>query len=502
MKSPVISRCRHSRSGNPERGITMILVAISLVAIIAMAALSIDVVTLYLAREEAQRSADAAALAAARVLSVSGITGDTIPTTDTVSWAAICGATGTATQTAQAVGIQNGIGNISPSTVAVTYAAGGASSGDCSTLPAAFSVNPMVTVQVTRPSLPTFFSRIWGNTGNNVSATATAEAFNPSDSGNVGNGSTGTITPVLPRCVKPWVVPNHDPFNPGANGNGTLCDQQDRFTHLTTPCHPLVDRTTGAIIHQGISTGGAGSSGTIGETFWLVLDCQHNPGTCQLRGSSVQPRANYVSGASSVKPAPSLLYVPGQVTTPVVAVPSCTTGDPFEEAIEGCDQSINYQCGSPLANAVDLTRNPGAFATPLTTNGVQCLTGQTDATDVTNASGQDQLSPFGAPSTYPFSILAGTSTPLAGLSGKPVSISNSIVSLPIYDSSAVNVNNDATTNVTFVGFLQVFINAVDQYGNVNVTVLNVAGCSNGTGDPLGSPALGSSPVPVRLITPP
>jgi len=34
------------------------LVAIAMVAIIAMAALSIDVVTLYLAREEAQRSAD------------------------------------------------------------------------------------------------------------------------------------------------------------------------------------------------------------------------------------------------------------------------------------------------------------------------------------------------------------------------------------------------------------------------------------------------------------
>jgi hypothetical protein len=53
-----------------------------------------------------------------------------------------------------------------------------------------------------------------------------------------------------------------------------------------------------------------------------------------------------------------------------------------------------------------------------------------------------------------------------------------------------------------VGFLQVFINAVDQYGNVDVTVLNVAGCSNGTGDRVGSPVTGSSPVPVRLITPP
>ena len=54
----------------------MVLVAIAMVAIISIAALSIDVITLYVAREEAQRSADAAALAAARVISISGMTGD------------------------------------------------------------------------------------------------------------------------------------------------------------------------------------------------------------------------------------------------------------------------------------------------------------------------------------------------------------------------------------------------------------------------------------------
>jgi len=53
-----------------------------------------------------------------------------------------------------------------------------------------------------------------------------------------------------------------------------------------------------------------------------------------------------------------------------------------------------------------------------------------------------------------------------------------------------------------VGFLQVFINGVDQYGNVDVTVLNVSGCSNGGSQPVGSAVAGTSPVPVRLITPP
>ena len=47
-----------------------------MVAMIAMALRSIDVVTLYLAKEEAQRSEDAAGLAAARLISLSGITGE------------------------------------------------------------------------------------------------------------------------------------------------------------------------------------------------------------------------------------------------------------------------------------------------------------------------------------------------------------------------------------------------------------------------------------------
>jgi hypothetical protein len=49
---------RHQRHDgrHGERGLTMVLVSIAMVAIIAMAALSTDVVTLYLAREEASRS--------------------------------------------------------------------------------------------------------------------------------------------------------------------------------------------------------------------------------------------------------------------------------------------------------------------------------------------------------------------------------------------------------------------------------------------------------------
>jgi Flp pilus assembly protein TadG len=482
---------KSTRSGlslNRERGITMVLVAVAMVAIIAMAALSIDVVTLYLAREEAQRSADAAALAAARVLSVSGITGTADPATNNASWVAICGGSSSvASQTAQAVGIQNGVGSGPPTTVNVTYSAGGSGpSSTCAGLPAAFAVNPMVTVQVTRASLPTFFSRIWGRAGNSVSATATAEAFNPSNSGNVGNGPTGTITAVLPRCVKPWVVPNRDPLNsPGCPPSGP------------GQCQPLVDLADGSIKHAGISLNGTGGNGVIGENIWLVPDCQYSGATCSWYNAP--PQAN-VAASGRIQGPPNLQYLPGIVNTASTAAPSCTGASAYQRAITGCDQSTNYQCGVQDRNTLDLSENP-AFSHD-TRDAVQCLIHEGDAFDP-QPDGQDTLNPYAAPSSFPFEILAGSSTPLSGLAGKPISSSNSIVSLPIYDDTKV-LNPTGQTTVTFVGFLQVFINAVDPNGNINVTILNVSGCSNGNGpDPVGpGPALGSSPVPIRLITPP
>lgn len=486
MKKTFVSR---SREHDGEHGMTMILVAAAMVAIIGMAVLSIDVVTLYLAKEEAQRSADAAALAAARLLSVSGITGD--PANLTSNWGAVCGASGAATLVAQAVAAQNIVGNQVAPTVAVTYSAGsagtvGPGNSDCTNLSSsAFGVNPMVTVKVTQTGLPNFFSRIWSRSGNSISATATAEAFNPSGSGSSGNQTSGTITPVQPRCVKPWVVPNLDPLNP---------------VGCTIGCAGFVDRASGVIQHQGISLNGGGT-GVIGEKFWLVPDCQHgNPNYCN---PLTQPQANYpVSGFTP--PPPNLLGLPGQVGTLVTAIPSCSSGDPYEEAIEGCDSPTNYQCGVLNANAVDLTKhNPGVNSM---TNAVQCLIHQTDSTNLTSSSGQDYLKTtgtFGAPSAYPFQILAGSSNPLgAGLADTPITSSDSIVSLPIYDQFAVpNPTANAVTNVTFIGFLQVFINAVDGYGNRLVTVLNVSGCGNGT-NATGRPIHGSSPVPIRLITPP
>ncbi len=499
MRRPLIARSsRTAREREDERGVTMILVAVAMVAIIAMAALSIDVVTLYLAREEAQRSADGAALAAAKIISVSGLTGD--PTNSGNNWVKVCGpdngTDGLATRIAKAVASQDAVGGLAATTVNVTYSGGtggtmGAGSADCTTLSgSAFGVNPLVTVQLTRSNLPSFFSRIWGNTGNQISATATAEAFNPSNSGTVGNQATGTIIPVQPRCVKPWVIANRNPL-------ATFpCEETGQ-----PACDPLVNLATGQIQHPGVSLGGTTTStGIIGETFWLTPDCRiTNPSTCTLRSNTAQ--ANWVGiGAPFIKGPPNLLYVPGQVGTTPIAVPSSCGGDAYQDAIVGCDQPTNYSCGVPPAsasfpNAVDVSINPVTE----TVAGVQCLTHQTNPNDLSSSSGQDTLNPFAAPAAYPFEIVAGSGN-ANGVSGTPVSTSSSIVSLPIYDNTTT-LNAAGQTQVTFVGFLQVFINAVDAYGNINVTILNVAGCGNGS-SPVGTQQVGNSPVPVRLITPP
>lgn len=480
MNKALICRSQIRRS---EAGVTMILVAICMVAIIAMAALSIDVVTLYLARMEAQRTADTAALAAARVISVSGITGDTIA--DTTSWQAICGTTGIATQTAQAVASQT-VQNASP-TVTVNYSSQGSSTGvsDCSALTSAFAINPTVIVQVTRSGMPTLFSRIWSRNTNSVSATAMAEAFNPSDSASIASG--GELIPVAPRCVKPWMVPNLDPLHTAAPG--------------------FVDPSSGQIKNPGISLSGLGGNGVIGERFLLIPDCLHHiSGYCSLRDNP--PLANHppngVGGSIPGTPANNVEYLPGETVNSSVAVPSAAVGGSlFEQAIAGCDETTVYECGvpsSPSGNQIDLT---GPNPSNDTMDGVMALIHEGNANpNGGQPTGQDTFSPYALPSVYPFEILAGSNSPLVagGLAlNTKISTSNSIVAVPIIAPPAT-LTPGATNPVTIVGFLQVFINGVDQYGNVDVLVLNVSGCGNGT-NPTGTAVAGSSPVPVRLITP-
>jgi len=477
-----VRRLEHSK----ERGVTMVLVAIAMVAIIAMAAMSIDLVTLYLAREESQRTADAAALASARVLSVAGPTSTGDP--GATYWPPICGGTNSwSTQAAAAVAAQNSV-NGRPSTVTVMYSDGSVSNADCSTLGPAFGVNPMVTVQISPASIPSFFSRIWGSTSSSVSATATAEAFNPSGSDRTGVATNGVVTPVQPRCVKPWIVPNREPL-------GGTCSPGPP----TNTCPNIVSLTDGRIRNAGVSTDGSGDNGIVGEQFFLVADCVTGSSPCAITpiGSADNPPvANSTVFGTGL--GGRLDYLPGAVIGPAAAVPSCaSSGTAYESAVAGCDQTTVYQCGLqvPLSgnpNQIDLSENPGGAAGD-TAMGLACLL--TNSTTLP-LDGQDQL----RSTSYPFVAFAGDANPLR-ISG-PIANSNSIMTLPIYDDTAGGgtINTTGTTNVTIVGFLQVFVNDVDPNGNVQVTVMNVAGC--GSNAFTNAPVNSNSPIPIRLITPP
>jgi Flp pilus assembly protein TadG len=471
MKSTAVHRIRPlPPPRNGESGVTIVLVAAAMVAIMGMAALSIDVATLYLANAEAQRSADAAALAAARVLSISGMTGDPSNSAAgaiTNPWQQACAL---ATSVATAVASQNTMGGVTLNTsqISVTYP-NNSDTATCTGTTPKFGVNPLVTVKVQRTDLPTFFARIWGRTGASVSATATAEAFNSSDSGDV--AVTGKIIPVQPRCVKPWVVPNKDPGNaPGSCTGG---------------CPPFVNNSDGSISTAGIRVNNAGT-GVIGRTFNLFADC-NLAGEC-VNGDDtvVSPGAN-VSGSVGK---PNLQYIPGQLPASFTAVPSCAVGSDFQEAVAGCDQTTVYQCGiDDQTNTVDLGQDNVGSDSALAG---RCLIGATgDGLDM----GQDSLDP----SSYPYKIKAGSANPLGLSPDSVITSSNSIVSFPIYDNTGPTIRGNGTSPVTIIGFLQVFINYVDTTNNfVNVTVLNVAGCGNGTNS--GTPVSGTSPVPVRLIT--
>jgi len=474
MLPPLIRRTRKNVGPcSRQRGFTMALVAITMVAIISMAALSIDLGTLYQAKAEAQRAADAAALAAAQVISTSGITGD--PGNSGNSWQPACGgSTSLATLAATNVANQNLIGGNVPSTVTVYYgtSAGVGTATSCIGAGAGFGVNPVVQVYVQQAKLPTFFARIFslipGGTFSNsgVSATAAAEAFNPSGT------SASTMIPVQPRCVKPWMVPNQDP------GHGAAS---------------FVTASTGSLTTSGIST-----TGVIGETFSLVPDCLSGGGRRRPCTVANTPQANGAAGAGNLD------YVPGQVSSSSIAVAanskitSCSdaTRNDYTKAVAGCDQTTIYACGVSGSNTVDLSENPGPFRND-SVNAAACLINA-------GGSGPDQGQDILSPATYPFQINAGTNSalPSAGIaSGSQITSSPSIVSLPIYDST-VAINPTGTTSVTVVGFLQVFINNVNSgAGAINVTVMNVAGCGNAVGTGTTS-VYGTSPVPVRLITPP
>ncbi|HVO79606.1 MAG TPA: pilus assembly protein TadG-related protein [Terriglobales bacterium] len=416
----------------PESGQTILLVAASLVAILAMAALAIDVVTLYTARSEAQRAADAAAIAAAKMLADTGLT------TDPCNAALATTAQTLATQQATVVAQQNRVAGLAAQTINVTFPNYSAGAG----CPNAFGVNPQVTVNLQRTGLPTFFARLWSSTLASVSASATAEAYNPSNSSTV---VAGPVAPVAPRCAKPLLLPNEDPNHAGQH---------------------FVDPTTGAIANRGLS-------GVVNNLLTLTSGCQPGFPTC-----NVNPNPPAAGTYVPLMMSPSALHI----------CPSCGSALSGFASDLACCNAFALQCGQQYN--LDLSVDPDGAGGAAQTGG-QCLIHQSPG------NGQDTVDA----TQIPPEITAGDNNPfVAGgtvAAGDAITNSDSIVMLPLFDDT---IPFTGTGPVTIIGYLQVFIVDVDGTGTVHARVLNVIGCGNSL---TGPPVQGSgASVPVRLIQQP
>jgi hypothetical protein len=428
----------------------IILVAVVMLFVVgAMAALSIDVVTIYATRSEAQLAADGAALAGARTLANSGMTSN--PTDALLTSNAEILASEVATQVARS----NTVGGrpLAAGEVLVTFPNGGSPG---------FGTNPHVTVAVQETNVPTFFARIWGSSLVTVGASATAEAYNPSGANALG---VANPAPVAPVCVKPWLLPNLDPTTGGA-------------TTIFTPA-------SGAITNTGLL-----GYNTLAVASRLHLACGA-PGTGKTTDCLLP-----------LPPPIAWQYYPGDpgpasFPPPTQALPTCAPAltFPYEESIAGCIQR-------PIAcnSQVSIDTPPDNTRRTQTARAVNCLTHSA-------ANKGDQVDTAAAPSP-PFQFLAGNDNPIAGLAGSDVTVSDSLVTVPVFDVGAGPGFAVPANPVTIVGFVQLFLNPDGiatlpfgpNRGYVNTTVINMAGCGAGfTGTPiLGN---GASPVAVRLISP-
>lgn len=477
-------RNKSNRQRWGDRGAMLLVVAGSLTVLLGMAALSIDLVTGYLARVQCQRAADAAALAGASEF-----------LTDACTSTGGCSAGGAqetlATQQAVAVAAQNPVMGLAPTSSTI---------GTVFTYPN--SLEPQITVTVYRDAnhqdpLPTMFAKIFGITSMDVSASATAEAYNPSGAG----------TPTAAGCVKPFLVPNCDPNFPVQKGTAAATDHGNPscvcggqglslgdcagglgsgyiMSYYVYP----VNSTTGApgsLVHPGICTwGGTFCSGGDVGSEWVL----HSAGTPSQWNTIAFGNANVTSMSASEYKAYITECAPEKIA---------------------CQSNLNTLTGAKVGPT-----NQGIEAL-INASGLGMGQGQDFMCSPTFAGGS------GTCPTEPFAITPGSNNPYQLTQTFYGGPSDSIATVVVYDCpsasntgcynasqpNAVTLSPGSNDIVTVEGFMQIFIEDVVHTGSddlVNTVVLNVVGCG-GTSGPGGGgsvpPAVapGGSPIPIRLI---
>lgn len=435
---------RHAIARQPnDRAVSVLIIAVAMVFVLAMAGLGVDLASLYVARSQAQRAADAAALAGAKTFvdqgCASGIGTDISGTCQDL-----------ARQRAEAVGNSNLIAGVNPNIKDADI-----------TFPSTTTSDPQIQVVAGRGTydgldhgnpLSTFFIKVFGIDSASVSATATAEAYNPSSD----TAPTGTT------CVKPWLLPN--------------CDY-DNSTPLNISCPGTA---ASFIVGTGADAQIANSS-AIGELI------------------SIKP------GDPSQASAPSQFYPvflpPGDLGS---NCPSCASTQTSAGSQSGAQYRQNIECCSTqpiVCGQSTIQAITGNMVGP-TQQGVRCLIHEGGG----NSGGQDTFDP----STW--QILSGGYYSPAGTA---ITTSDSIATIPIYDGSNIcpgGSSGSCTTAATIniLGFMQVFIKSVDSgtQGTVNAYIMAINVCHGGPGGSGGGSggsgggavmAPGGTAIPVRLI---
>jgi hypothetical protein len=427
-----------------------------MIGILIIAALAIDLTTLYVAHGEIQRAADSAALAGAKAFVDSGVT--TYPSNSNLQALA--------------------------QTLAVDYATSVANQNNVAGAPATFTVapqidlsrpgNPEVLVTLQRTGLPLFFARIWGSSVASVSATAIAEAYNPA----YAQTNTGAFLPPAPKCFKPFLVPNSDQNQGGA---------------------PFVDPTTWAV--------NATPTPFIGEIITLASPCGKTAGVCSPSGPP---------GPGQYLP---MLLSDTHRYCPANGSQGCSSvSGRFQGSTQCCDgTAFNYaQCGVPAtpgsANSVpvaqwDPNTNPAKGGkNGQAQDGLQCLIHATTTGPFPLGSNPQQDTLNKIPQASPPPLLeinpGDFSVRRYGVAqGSIMSTSDSIITVPLFDPASWSAANQT---VNIVGFLQLFVNyagsppGVAPY-DMNATILNVVGCGNSLAASSAISGGGASAIPVRLI---
>jgi len=430
--SAFISQRRATKERNAELGATLIMIAFALAMILGVAALATDLGSLYLQKSEAQRAADAGALAGAQVFATSGCTLDS----SCLSAAVKATATTQATQVAQ----QNLVLGQTPTIPAPVFTTGGGSSYD-----------PLISVTATALA-KTFFLPIAA--GAQISATATAEAYNPS-----GSGTTSGPT-YCNSCLKPFFVPNCDPNH--ASPVNTLC--------------PAGTGQGGGTPAAFFNTNGTLANGTdiVGHTWQLHFQHVLNNGS----------------------------YVPSQwlevaFDSPAPSCPGGQTASGWAQSVTQCSSKV-ITCGTQLCTKNGNVVGPNNQAVG---NLISYGNGRPNGTSAT-----DSISCSSGVCT----MTAGTGNPFAA-NGNQITRSSALVSVPVYDGTMQTGGGV----VTVVGYMQLFIQSIQHTGQddiINAVIVSATTCGNmggpgcsttGGGSGSGGTVSGGglSLIPVRLVHP-